>query len=157
MRRHKQALSLEENLTIIEHNTSGVLALSGKDNLPYTVPLNYIYINNKIYFHCALEGHKLDLIAQNPYTSFCIIDQDKIIPQKFTSYYRSINIQGTIKSIIDENKKRAILQDFLKKFSPKFFAEGIIEINKYITKTCILELTIDTLNGKEAIELTKLK
>lgn len=157
MRRHKQALSTEENLGIINRGTSGVLALCGKDNQPYTVPLNYVYFNNKIYFHCALTGHKLDLIKENQLASFCIIDQDNIVPQEFTSYYRSVNIQGIIQIISDEVAKRTILQAFVQKYSAKFPIEGANEINKFIKHTCILELTINNLTGKEALELIKQK
>lgn len=157
MRRHKQALSLKENLCVINRGTSGVLALCEKNNQPYTVPLNYVYLNNKIYFHCALAGHKLDLINENHLASFCIIEQDNIVPQTFTSYYRSVNIQGIIQIVSDETEKRIILQAFVQKYCAKFPLEGTAEINKYIKHTCILELTINTLTGKEAIELTKQK
>jgi len=32
---------------------------------PYIVPLNYGYADNTIYFHCAREGKKIDLIKAN--------------------------------------------------------------------------------------------
>ena len=80
MRRKSQALSFDECAEILNRGTSGVLALSGDNQYPYAVPLSYVYDNTKIYFHCAQEGHKIDSILRNAKASFCVIDQDQIIP-----------------------------------------------------------------------------
>lgn len=50
MRRKKQVLSVEENIQILNHGTSGVLAVSGDNDYPYAVPLSYVYHDNKIFF-----------------------------------------------------------------------------------------------------------
>ena len=62
MRRKKQALSQEACSVVLEKGTSGVLAVSGDNDYPYAVPLSYVYDGEKIYFHCAKSGHKLDAI-----------------------------------------------------------------------------------------------
>lgn len=62
MRRFKQELSREESIGILESNTSGVLGLMGDDEYPYTVPLSYVYDDDKIYFHSGREGHKVSVI-----------------------------------------------------------------------------------------------
>ena len=69
---------------------SGVLAAAGEDDYPYAVPLSYVYCDFKLYFHCAKEGHKLEAIARNPKVSFCVIDQDQVVPEKYTTYFRSV-------------------------------------------------------------------
>ena len=65
MRRKKQELSPQENADILYRGTSGVLALSGDEDYPYAVPMSYVYDGEKIYFHCAKSGHKLDAIQKN--------------------------------------------------------------------------------------------
>ena len=74
---------------ILNNGTSGVLAVSGDNGYPYTVPLSYVYDNNRIYFHSANEGHKIDAVKRNPKASFCIIYQDIVVPQKYTTYFKS--------------------------------------------------------------------
>lgn len=157
MRRFKQALSQAENITILKQKTHGILALCDEKSFPYTVPLNYVYLNDKIYFHCATVGHKLDIIHQNNKASFCVIDQDTVIPEKFTTAYSSVIASGTIKAITDEKDKQIILEEFIRKFSADYFTEGLEEIKIYMNSTCILELTIKELTGKEGLELQKLK
>ena len=97
MRRHKQLLSKEECEKILYKATSGVLALEGDNNYPYTVPISYLYEDNKIYFHSAKSGHKIDSIKKNQKVSFCVIDQDKIVPEEYTTYFRSVIVFGKIK------------------------------------------------------------
>lgn len=105
MRRTRQELPKEETLEILKRNTSGVLALCGMDQKPYAVPLSYVYANQKLYFHVALEGYKLELLNQNPNASFCVIDKDEILPEKFTTKYKSVIVQGKI-TVADEHEKR---------------------------------------------------
>ena len=157
MRRFRQALSQEENIAILQKCHAGTLALSDQDNTPYIIPLNYVYYRHKIYFHCAKAGQKLDIIAQNAKASFCIIEKDDIIPEEFTSHYRSSIIKGTISLIDDEQEKYDVLMEYVKKYSSDFMEEGILEIQRFIKHTCILALSIDELTGKEALELVKQK
>ena len=62
MRRHKQLLSEVVSREILERNTSGVLSLMGDDGYPYGVPLSYVLVGDKLFFHCAKAGHKIDAI-----------------------------------------------------------------------------------------------
>ena len=75
MRRIKQLLSKEDTEAILHRQTAGVLAVQGDGGYPYAVPLSYVYEKGRLYFHCALQGHKLDAIANNPKVSFCVIDK----------------------------------------------------------------------------------
>lgn len=75
MRRKNQALSQQENIAILQKATSGTLALLGDNNYTYAVPLSYVYHNNKIFFHCAKTGHKIDAIKKHNKVSFCIMNK----------------------------------------------------------------------------------
>ena len=83
MRRKKQALPKEDCAAILNRGTSGVLALAGDNDYPYAVPISYVYDGEKLYFHCAKSGHKLDAICRNPKASFCVIDQDQIVSEEY--------------------------------------------------------------------------
>ena len=85
MRRKKQCLSLQESIDILNRGTSGVLAVSGDGGYPYAVPMSYVYCDSKIFFHSAKQGHKLDAVLGNDKVSFCVVDQDEVQPQKFTT------------------------------------------------------------------------
>jgi nitroimidazol reductase NimA-like FMN-containing flavoprotein (pyridoxamine 5'-phosphate oxidase superfamily) len=155
MRRSKQRLPREVAVEILERNTSGVLALSGDEGYPYAVPMSYVYAEGKIYFHSAKNGHKIDAIQRNEKASFCVIDQDQIVPEKYTTFFRSVIVFGRLRLVEDMEEMRRIAAALAMKYSADF-KEGIPkEINASIRNMAVLELTIDHITAKEAIELIK--
>lgn len=156
LRRKKQALPKEECVNILACGTSGVLALSGDDGYPYAVPLSYAYEEDKLYFHCAESGHKLDAICKNPKASFCVIEKDQIVPQEYTSYFKSVIVFGRIRVLEDEREKRAAIERLALKYAPEDTAENRQKaIEKGWKALCMLEMTLDHIAGKEAIELAR--
>ena len=157
MRRIKQSLSSEESLAVLQRGTSGVLGVYGEDGYPYTVPLSYVYHDSKIYFHCAKSGHKLDGIRANEKVSFCVIDEDRVVPQEYTTYYRSVIVFGKARILEDEAEKRRALEILAERYSPDHKEGRLREINEQFHQVCMVELSIDHMTGKEAIELVRAK
>ena len=158
MRRKKQLLSPEETAAVLREGTSGVLALCGDDGYPYAVPLSYVYDGDKLYFHSARAGHKLEAIRRCPKASFCVIDQDRIVPQEYTTYFRSVIAFGAIRELEEDGEKRAAIEKLARKYTPDDTPEGLdAAIRRDWAPLCMLEMTIDHMTGKEAIELVKAK
>lgn len=156
MRRGKQALSMPECTEILARGTSGVLALAGDGGYPYAVPLSYVYDGEKLYFHSARAGHKLDAIAREPRASFCVVDRDEVIPEEYTTYFRSVIAFGRVRVVEDEAQKRAAIDLLARKYAPDDSAENRERaIAREWKPLCMLEMEIDHLSGKEAIELTR--
>lgn len=158
MRRKKQLLSNSDSISILKKCTSGVLAVSGDDDYPYTVPLSYVYDDNKIFFHAAKSGYKLDAIKSNNKVSFCVIEKDDIKPEEYTTYYRSVIVFGRAFIIEDDNIKREAIEKLALKYYPDDIKENRDKaINNEYNALCIIELDIEYMTGKEAIELINKK
>lgn len=158
MRRKRQLLSMKDCAAILERGTSGVLALSGDDGYPYAVPLSYVYEQGKLYFHSAKSGHKLDAIRRCAKASFCVIDQDQIVPREYTTYFRSVIAFGCVHILEDDMEKRSAIGALARKYAPEDNDENRTSaIDREWKPLCMLEMTIEHLSGKEAIELVKLK
>lgn len=157
MRRKKQVLPLEESIAILNDGTSGVLAVSGDDDYPYAVPLSYVYHDGKIFFHCAKTGHKLDAIVRNEKVSFCVIGQDKVIPHEYTTYFRSVIVFGKARVLDNDDEKRGALETLAARYSPDHEQGRLQEIDQQFKQVCLVELTIEHMTGKEAIELVRAK
>ena len=156
MRRKRQALPLEQCEEVLRRGTSGVLALSGDEGYPYAVPISYCYDGAKLYFHCAKEGHKLDAIRQEPRASFCVIDQDQVVPEEYTTYFRSVIVFGRVTVLEDDGAKRAAVEKLALKYAPADRAEHRREyIDREWAPLCMLEMTVDHMTGKEAVELVR--
>ena len=65
MRRFKQQLAQDECESILTKTYRGFLSVNGDMGYPYTVPMNFVYDNGHIYFHSALEGHKIDAVRSS--------------------------------------------------------------------------------------------
>ena len=158
MRRKKQRLSKEECDRILYNGTSGVLALHGDDGYPYAVPISYVYDGEKLLFHSAKNGHKIDAILKNAKASFCVIDQDQIVPEEYTTYFRSIIAFGRIRILEDDAEKRSAIEKLALKYSPDDTDENREKaIEREWNPLCILEMEIEHLSGKQAIELERMK
>ena len=156
MRRNKQKLSAEECEALLKQNTSGVLALVDNDGSPYAVPLSYVYSQNKLYFHSAAEGHKIAAIQACEKASFCVIDQDQVVPQEYTTYYRSVIAFGTVRISTDEQESEAAMRLLALKYYPQDSEEHRIHtIEASKSEYEVLVFTIERMSGKQARELIK--
>lgn len=153
MRRSKQQLSSETCNRILERNSSGVLALNAEQG-PYAVPLSYVYTDGRIIFHGATTGHKMDAIAHDTRASFCIIDADDVVPEEFTTRYRSVIVAGSIKSLEDPNEKVEALSALGMSCYPNENACSE-EINKFIDSTCVFVLEPSSITGKRGLKATE--
>lgn len=152
MRRSRQQLPLEEAKDILLKATNGVLSLIYREE-PYGVPMSYVFDGiDKIIFHCAREGKKIDCLRSNAHACFTVVDKDEIIPEKFTTYYRSVVATGTIEIIEDLNIKNYCLRFLSEKYAPGIDCNA--EIEKALERVTVLIMIIEEITGKEAIELT---
>lgn len=153
MRRKAQQLSYEKTEEILQNATSGVLAVSGDDGYPYAVPMSYVYHDGKVYFHSAKTGHKLDGIERNSRVSFCVIDMDEVLPEKYTTCYRSAIVFGKARVITDESEMRKAAVLLADKYAPGDVSGSKAEIDGGIGRMYMIELTVEHMTGKQAKEL----
>lgn len=152
MRRIRQQLSDKRAVDILEKGKTGILAVNGDNGYPYTVGVNYVYYNGKIYIHSAKEGHKIDAIRNNDKVSFCVIENDEVFVKKLTTLYRSTVVFGRAKILDDREEIASAVTALGLKYNPdKETVEK--EINKFLNVMCCIEITPEHITGKEASEL----
>jgi len=118
MRRKRQELNAETCQEILKNGKTGVLAVHGEEGYPYTVPLNYVLLNGKLYFHCAKAGHKLDAVRQNDKVSFCVIGREEIVSETFSTDYQSVVVFGRAAEVAEDAEKRLAVTALADKYSP---------------------------------------
>ncbi len=158
MRRGKQELSQAEVDQILEEGTSGVLAVAGEGGYPYAVPLSYVYAEGKLYFHCAQAGHKLDALRREPKASFCVIGQDQVVPEEYTTYFRSVIAFGKVRILEEDGEKRRAIERLAAKYAPGDSQDQRSRaIEREWKPLCMLEMELEHVTGKEAKELRSQK
>lgn len=156
MRRSAQALGVDACREVLSRGTSGVLALLGDGGWPYAVPMSYAFDGEKLYFHCAREGHKLDAIRREARASFCVVDRDEVVPEEYTTYFRSVIVFGRVRVLENEAQMRAAIELLARRYFPQDSAENRRRaIEREWAGLCMLEMDIEHMSGKEAIELAR--
>lgn len=151
MRRNRQTLKPSEVEAVLKRCTNGVLACLGDEGYPYAVPLSFVYVGDKIYFHSAKEGHKVDAVTRYPKVSFAVVDEDRVIGERFTTLYRSVIVFGKVR-IVEGEEHRLALEALVEKYAADQPEEAKHnEINR-CSQAIILALEIEHMSGKQAIE-----
>ena len=147
MRRQDRKLTDEESTEILRKGDYGILSMCTANNGAYGIPLNYILVNNEIYFHGATEGSKLDFLLNNNKVSFCVVGNTEILPAKFATIYESVIVFGNAFEV-DGEEKRAGLMHLIEKYSAGYIHEGEEYIEKYYSKVKVIKLSIESFSGK---------
>ncbi len=147
MRRFKQQISDEKCVEILTNEPRGVLALYGENGYPYALPLDHLYFDGKLYFHCAAEGHKIDAIKANPRASYCVIDKGFRKENEWALNINSVIVFGTIRFVTDKEQMLFLLRKLGNKYYPT--PESVErEIERDFKRVCMFELSIDHMTGK---------
>ncbi len=147
MRRKDRLTTDSESLNLLVNGEYGVLSTISVNNTPYGIPLNYCLIENHLFFHCALEGHKVENLKNNPKVSFCVVGKTEVVPDQFGTLYESCIVQGTVTESFDEEKQMA-LEGLIQKYSADFVPEGMQYIAKLKNQTKVFKITIESISGK---------
>ena len=147
MRRHKQELSKEECMEILTNEPRGFLALLGDDDYPYALPMSHVYVDGKIYFHGAMEGHKNDAVKRCDKVSYCVMDKGFRKDGDWWYTFKSVIVFGKIRILTDKDEKIDKLTYLGDKFFPTH-EETVSEINRMLDRTEVFEITIEHMSGK---------
>ncbi len=150
MRLKEQQLSKEEAVEMLNKATHGTLAINGKGNYPYSVPISFVYSQDKIYFHGAVAGQKHELLKNNPYVSLSIVDLDDVQPSKFTTFYRSVILYGEVRILEEPAEIQRAMELTVDKYSKEFTEGGKKFIQAQQGNFCAYELNIAHMTGKRS-------
>ena len=149
MRRFKQQISDAQSIEILKNEKRGVLSLLGDDGYPYGLPISHLYIeeDNKIYFHGAKEGHKIDAIKNYDKASFCVYDSGYRKDGEWALNINSVIVFGKICLVTDLELTRKICAKLVQKFTDdQEYLEH--ELKNALPRVQCLELEIEHMTGK---------
>jgi len=147
MRRMDRAIPEPEARDILHNAEYGILSTLSVDGQPYGVPLSFSYTGDAIYFHCALEGQKLENMKAHARVSFCVVGKTEVMPDKFGTRYESVIVQGTAAEVFGDEKQRGLLE-LLKKYSAGFIQEGLHYIDNVSGKARVYKIIVTSMTGK---------
>jgi hypothetical protein len=151
LRRFKQAATPQECESFLSSAQRGILAVHGENGYPYGLPVNYLYSDGKIYFHCAKTGHKLDAVMANEKVCFTVLSEPLRNPGEWWNCFTSVICFGRISEVTGEEDKDRLLR----LLGTKYFPEGYdleTDMARNARNAVVLEITIDHITGKHVRE-----
>lgn len=153
VRKIKNRISNDKALDLLKKSRRGVLALYGLEGYPYAIPINYFYDEekNKIYFHGAISGHKVDAIKADNHVCFTVYGNETIKEEAWAPFLMSTIVFGRCHLLDNSLDSLEILKKFAMKYYPSEL-EAMEEINRAGRAAQIFEIEIDHISGKEIQE-----
>ena len=118
LRRIKQAATPQECEAVLSAAQRGVLAVHGENGYPYGLPVNYLYLDGKIYFHCAKAGHKLDAVRANDKVCFTVLSEPVKNPGEWWNCFTSVIVFGRIREVTDPVQATSLLRALAARYFP---------------------------------------
>ena len=151
MRRFKQQLTEAQCEEILKNEPRGVLAVLGDEGYPYAVPLDFFYRDRKLYFHSAVEGHKVDALKACDKASFCVMDKGEQVEGDWSLWFNSVICFGRMRLVEDFDETIRIARELGLKYYPTE-QEVEEEIKKDGHRVLCMELNIEHMTGKHVHE-----
>lgn len=149
MRMKRRELTLEEAKEILRTQKDGVLCVHGDDGYPYGVPINYGYVDGKIYMHGrGNESHKLDGILNNPKVCFTVVAKHELIEEKYTTDFSSVIVFGKARAILDPDEMVVAMGKMMKGLAADFMEGAMAKVKETTDPLVMIEITPEHITGK---------
>ncbi len=147
IRANKKQLTDSEMIEVLDKAEYGILSTIGEDGYPYGVPVNFVYKDGNIYFHCDIEGHKVDNLTYNNKVSFCAVTDVEVLAKEFNTKFKSVVAFGEAKEVEGDEKIQAFML-ILEKFSKEFLESGKKYVEASGHKAKIYRIEVEHMRAK---------
>ena len=155
IRRKEKAIEDVNEMKAIITQAQHVTFAMCKDNEPYLVTVSHGYDPEKncIYFHCARDGKKMDILKENNLVWGQALIDKGYIQGKCDHLYATTQFKGKVVFVEDFEEKKEALLNMIEKLddNPKDVVDKQLT-EKSITRVVIGRIDIDYLSGKEAMK-----
>ena len=134
-------------LEVLDKAPFVTVSMTRPDGTPYGLPLSLARTDDKtFYFHCALEGEKLDCIAHHPtvFLSAVSLCAPTVGPKdgSFTLQYKSATAIGNAELVTDREEKIAAMRAICMRFLPRHMAAFDDAIDRSLERTAVVRITL---------------
>lgn len=148
MRRTDREKSREFALAVADKCSYATLATVNDDGTPYCIPLSMAREGEWLYFHSALEGHKIDNIKKRSRVCVSCVGDIKVIPGDFGLEYESAVIFGTASEVTGKEDKLNALALISRRYTPDDMPAFGEEVRRSFDRTGVWKIHIDEISGK---------
>ncbi len=147
----KNQLSLDECLKLLDSTSVCVLSLNGPDGWPYSVPVNFVRIGDKLYYHGRRTGTRVRCMEGDDRCTLVAYSEDGYEDYgenacDTTTLFGSVVVRGRVKTVESDDLKLTVLKAMLEKVTPE---KKDFPINaEIVSRTGMFEISIEEITGK---------
>jgi len=139
-------------IAMLERSPVGRIATVNQKGFPVIKPVNFLYLDGRIYLHSSTKGEKVEDIQRGSPVCFEVDDPIAYVVAsspacKAGYYYRSVLIKGTAAFVKGRDKKVKILERMMEKYQPER-NDGEMD-EEILEKTAVIEILVKEITGKE--------
>ena len=153
IRKKKNEISVDKAKALLHSSRRGVLAVNGDDGYPYAIPINYLYDeeNEKIIFHGAKAGHKVDALKKNDKICFTVFGNEMVKEEAWAPFLQSVVVFGRCHLVESQEDAIALVKKFAAKYYPNM---DMVNEEAALSGRAVqmFEIQIEHLSGKEVQE-----
>ncbi len=155
MRRSDRARDRDFSLKLIDRCTHGVMALSTGEPTPYCLPLSFVRVEDDLYFHCARQGRKIDLLRRFPQVCVTFVGEDRPAfepPDEYTTWFQSVIVTGTAVEVTDPAEKTEALRALCRKVAPDNMDGFDAAMARSLAVTGVWKVHMEDISGKAKLQ-----
>lgn len=148
MRRKDREMDRDFALMVLDKCKYAVLAMADAQAGPYCVPVTIVRSGNTLYFHCALEGQKVEYLRRSGRICLTAVGDTRVPPDAFTTEYESAVVLGAAVEVTDEGEKIEALRLLCARHVPTHMDAFEHEALPSLPRTGVWRIDMETVTGK---------
>lgn len=138
---------------VIDRCEYGTAAFSTGEDVPYCIPLSLVRVGDDLFFHCALQGRKLEFLRADPRICVCFVCDTEpayiFDKNNYTTFFKSAVVTGTAFEVTDPAQKAAALRALCEKLLPEYMDDFDQAVSRSLPATAVWGIHMETAVGKE--------
>ena len=147
----KNRLTPGQCMDVLDRVGEAVLSMVAEDGGPYAVPVNFVRIGDRLYYHGRRTGTRVVCMEHDE--RCCLVAYDRVQYEDYgpdacdtTTVFESVVVRGTIRAVDDPDTKMRVLRALTDKLTPA--KAGCPVAEERIARTGVFEITMDEVTGK---------
>lgn len=114
---------------------------------PYAVPISLVESEGQFFFHCALQGHKIDNMRKDSRVCITCVGEAQPNEEAFSVAYQSATFFARAEEVVTQDEKKRVLLSLCKRYAPS--QDPGKQIEAMVDGTGIWKLHILGCSGKQ--------
>lgn len=149
MRRKDREMSSEAAWQAVDDAPWATVSMIDPEGYPYSAVVSHAREGEILYFHCAVEGYKLDCLRAHPEVCVSCVAEARPVAGALTMAYRSAVLQGEAAEVLDEAERAMALTRITEKYDPASMPRVAAAIRQSGAHTGVWRVKAARITGKK--------